>query len=807
MSTSAGAPPSTASTAQRSQRVLACVLCQHRKIKCDRNTPCSNCLKANVTCTPSTPAPARKRRRPNQDLQERLARCEALLKQYAGGAPLTASSTGPSSAQGYGSGPTPSPAQTPMTAHTPGPSPAEPHTHWLDSKCRVYDAFSPGSCLAEPMGKPPAGKMIESEGGARFVDNRLWTSFYDELQAMRQIVDTEDPDESSTFGTEAPTPDHANDLILPGSSTPTSVEDFYPDAVHTFRLWQIFLERVNPLTKLIHVPTLQPYIVEATTNPAGVALQYQALLFSIYLMATTSLNETECAQVLNMPRAEAIKKFTGATRNALLRFDYLRNYDMASLQALVLFLVSIHMQQQHGLVRSSALHPRVAPPPHSSPFSPTPLPPLPPSSTFTDMLAYSTCPPPTQLSLQGRYDRHAAWVLSGTVVRIAQKMGYHRDGELLHLTPFETEMRRRLWWQILFQDTKLAVVSGLSHNFMRGPFDTKQPQNLNDADLLPGSTEPVVSREGPTEMSFVLMINRVGTFMVSDNSRSGFEAAIVAQGSATEGQGTDARSSEAEDTALLDHFRTVVDELDHDLREIERRFIDPTAGGVHAAAKTLRIMLTEKMMGMLTPAREQPEWGTEIFTPKDNFFKIVLMNNEHSVDSYEVMNELGFLWIVLMHFQLDAFSVLTGQLVHHPTGSLSDRGWKVVEKIYKWQPELYDMSVKVHLDQAQFTLKAWKAREQAFAKMGLATETPQAIIKLRECLPSYDSRSSTATSATPPPVTTHMAPPSTDYDPFLGGLDNNSYGWEMWDMMPGATTNNQLSAAFFGGFNMMTEPE
>ncbi|PTB78675.1 hypothetical protein M440DRAFT_1297637, partial [Trichoderma longibrachiatum ATCC 18648] len=74
-------------------RILACVLCQHRKIKCDRNSPCSNCIKANVTCTPSTPAPARKRRRPNQDLQERLARCEELLKQYASGTvPIPASS-------------------------------------------------------------------------------------------------------------------------------------------------------------------------------------------------------------------------------------------------------------------------------------------------------------------------------------------------------------------------------------------------------------------------------------------------------------------------------------------------------------------------------------------------------------------------------------------------------------------------------------------------------------------------------------------------------------------------------------------
>ncbi len=32
-------------SAHKHPRILACVLCQHRKIKCDRNTPCSNCVK------------------------------------------------------------------------------------------------------------------------------------------------------------------------------------------------------------------------------------------------------------------------------------------------------------------------------------------------------------------------------------------------------------------------------------------------------------------------------------------------------------------------------------------------------------------------------------------------------------------------------------------------------------------------------------------------------------------------------------------------------------------------------------------
>lgn len=157
---------------------------------------------------------------------------------------------------------------------------------------------------------------------------------------MRQIIDTEDPEESSVLGTEGLTPENNVDLVLPTDGTPFSAEDYHPDPVHAFRLWQIFLDRVNPLTKVVHVPTLQPYVIEATTDPSKVPMHYQALLLGVYLMAVVALNEQECHQILGMPRDQALQKFTLGTKQALQRFDFLRNYDMAALQALVLFLVS-----------------------------------------------------------------------------------------------------------------------------------------------------------------------------------------------------------------------------------------------------------------------------------------------------------------------------------------------------------------------------------------------------------------------------------------------------------------------------------
>lgn len=63
------------------QRVLACVLCQQRKVKCDRKFPCQNCVRAGAECVPTALAPRQRRRRfPERELLERLSRYEDLLR-------------------------------------------------------------------------------------------------------------------------------------------------------------------------------------------------------------------------------------------------------------------------------------------------------------------------------------------------------------------------------------------------------------------------------------------------------------------------------------------------------------------------------------------------------------------------------------------------------------------------------------------------------------------------------------------------------------------------------------------------------
>ena len=46
-STPSSAISTTSAPSTKAPRILACVLCQHRKIKCDRNFPCANCTKVS----------------------------------------------------------------------------------------------------------------------------------------------------------------------------------------------------------------------------------------------------------------------------------------------------------------------------------------------------------------------------------------------------------------------------------------------------------------------------------------------------------------------------------------------------------------------------------------------------------------------------------------------------------------------------------------------------------------------------------------------------------------------------------------
>jgi hypothetical protein len=74
-----GAPPSSS---MPSRPTYSCIRCADRKVKCNRQKPCSACVRHNVDCVFHSPLPPPKRLKgvKTQVLIDRLRHCEALLQ-------------------------------------------------------------------------------------------------------------------------------------------------------------------------------------------------------------------------------------------------------------------------------------------------------------------------------------------------------------------------------------------------------------------------------------------------------------------------------------------------------------------------------------------------------------------------------------------------------------------------------------------------------------------------------------------------------------------------------------------------------
>ena len=82
------------------------------------------------------------------------------------------------------------------------------------------------------------------------------------------------------------------------------------------------------------------------------------------------------------------------------------------------------------------------------------------------------------------------WILLGIVLRIALRMGYHREpSNFPRISPFQAEMRRRTWVVISQLDIATSAQIGLPRMIKDLHSDVSEPRNLLDEDLNPTIAE------------------------------------------------------------------------------------------------------------------------------------------------------------------------------------------------------------------------------------------------------------------------------------------------------------------------------
>ncbi|KIW92326.1 uncharacterized protein Z519_07310 [Cladophialophora bantiana CBS 173.52] len=414
-------PTEDAAGADENRKGYSCLACRQRKIKCDRQTPCANCVKGDTQCSFIPPVRGkRKRTKPAREgLHAKLRRYEEMLMSY--GAKVEPSLDSDTSDV--------------QSASRSEVGVSKDDESQIESKCEAVRLDVTRS------------KLVTTEGTSRYFDSALWSNLGDKFRH---------PDEYAPVGLMDEAGVHECELFLspldqacsyPSASNSSNLVDHCPSIQVLLKMKEIYVDRIDPVMKILHIPTFWASLTSALPRPQEIPNSLKAAMFGFCLATVSALDDDECQSLLEGPRAVMLARYRTIARQALVNAGFLHTSNPTTLQAFSLFLIGVRTSHRHD----------------------------------------------TQ------------YILSGVAVRLALKMGLHRDGEFLRLTPFETEMRRRLWWHIVHVDFRAADMLGVRPSLDLSIGDTKMPLNVEDEDLSPDMVDPPPERSGITSIVLCLV--------------------------------------------------------------------------------------------------------------------------------------------------------------------------------------------------------------------------------------------------------------------------------------------------------------
>ncbi|KAI0008829.1 hypothetical protein F4779DRAFT_641318 [Xylariaceae sp. FL0662B] len=619
-------PPNPDSSMVKVTRGHSCVLCQQRKVRCDKNKPCSNCVKAGVECRVVPPQPPRRRKKrvPERDLVERLRKYEALLLQNG----IEFDSLGPD-----------------IKIMDPGS--VEDGDELEPEFLRQRIKESPGD--TDP-------NLISSPGETPHVPRTFkWFPF--QKEPPRDSSDEEDVGSSINHAYDKMY-DNADGFPFVVGGQYVSVTSQHPPTIQILQLWQIYLNNVNPILKLTHTPTLQERIIEAGAALDRISRGLEALMFSIYLMAITSMDDEEVESTFNASRPALLAKYYSAAQQALLNAGFMRAPDLTLLQAYLLYLLG--------------------------------------SRQYTD---------PRTL-----------FCLTGIGVRLAHRIGLHRDGAQFNLSPFEVEERRRLWWTLAGFDRRIGELCGSVITAISNGGNCKLPLNINDADLHLHAKDPPHPHTGATEMIFALTRLEFAKAPGNDKMRT--------------------HSSESNPQAvanIADHRSTnFLERFSAYMEDTYLKFCDPKIP-IHymtllmTRANICKLKITSSFFRVaLTAPAPLP------MAERESLFVEAIKMIEYD-SMIQVRDSLkGYKWYTYMHFPFPAYICLLTELRQRTTGDLCERAWATICEHFDRRNMLSHMRTPIHLSFSPLFVKAWDAREAAEAALGRTIVPPRLITFMRQ---------------------------------------------------------------------------
>ena len=170
-------------------------------------------------------------------------------------------------------------------------------------------------------------------------DRLAFTLQVDDLRETLIDTSEDEADYPSPETGQIASPNGHEGFIFGFNSTMVNLHGLHPSPDRISALWRAYLCGVDPVVKLFHKATTERVVMEAKDNLGGIDKVTEALMFSIYFAAVTSLSPADCLATMGANKETLITKYRFAVEQALARAGFLTSHHLVVLQAFVIFLV------------------------------------------------------------------------------------------------------------------------------------------------------------------------------------------------------------------------------------------------------------------------------------------------------------------------------------------------------------------------------------------------------------------------------------------------------------------------------------
>ncbi|KIW97665.1 uncharacterized protein Z519_01249 [Cladophialophora bantiana CBS 173.52] len=433
-SSHSGASPDQFRVVRKRNRIpLSCAPCRHRKLKCNRQSPCDNCTKRGDTasCTYAAPA-ARKKGSQTQnaanatpdDMQNRIDRLEGLVLSLMTNGSQAVGPTAAAQALSAGS--------STMESGSLGPN----LDNELDESAMMDDADGqePES-ETDGVTKSFGILKVDAEKQKTFyVGEAHWAALLNEIGEVKNYFVAHKKEYEAqmekveqarkTMGADV----GSGPALLFGSTIPPSRAEILaqiPSRYMSDILIGRYFNTFDPATHILHGPTFQRHYNQHWADPSKSSIVWVAMLFAMMRLAMLSYGrEGDEPPEFRGKCQDLAANFRTQMAHCLITADYTKPHNY------IIETLIFHLHAEYTSNRDAEA---------------------------------------------------SVWVLVGMIARLAMRMGYHRDAKLFpNLTPFQGEMRRRVWTFVRSADLLFSFQVALPSMIRIGDSDTELPRNIYD---------------------------------------------------------------------------------------------------------------------------------------------------------------------------------------------------------------------------------------------------------------------------------------------------------------------------------------